>query len=44
MNLVVSLADGRLSLERQPVPPVPEELAPWAERGAEVEAAGRLLE
>jgi len=44
VNLVVGRADGRLSLQRQPVSPVREELARWAEQEAEVDAAGRLLE
>jgi succinate dehydrogenase / fumarate reductase, flavoprotein subunit len=37
-------ADGRLSTATHPVPPVPTELAPWAEPSQDLSAIGRLLE
>jgi succinate dehydrogenase / fumarate reductase flavoprotein subunit len=45
VNLQARLdADGRLTTTTDPVPPVPSELAPWAEPGEDLSAIGRLLE
>ena len=45
VNLVISKDDnGRLTVSREPVPPVPDHLRGWAEGDNEVEVAGRLLE
>src|SRR3712207_5255246 len=45
VNLVISKDDsGRLTVSREPVPPVPDHLRGWAEGDNEVEVAGRVLE
>jgi succinate dehydrogenase / fumarate reductase flavoprotein subunit len=44
VNFHVTLSDGRMELTSATVPPVPSHLEAWAEAGAEVDAAGRLLE
>jgi hypothetical protein len=45
VNLVSRLdEEGRLTMARQAVPPVPAELQPWADQAVPVDAAGRLLE
>jgi succinate dehydrogenase / fumarate reductase, flavoprotein subunit len=36
--------DGLLSTATHPVPPVPPELAPWAEPSQDLSVSGRLLE
>jgi succinate dehydrogenase / fumarate reductase, flavoprotein subunit len=43
-NVVVTLAEGRVALAREPVPEVPAELHEWASKGVDAEAEGRLLE
>ena len=37
-------ANGRLSTETHPVPPIPPELEPWTEPSQDLSAIGRLLE
>lgn len=45
VNLQTTLdADGRLHVESEPVPPVPEHLLEWTEGKEDIEMAGRLLE
>jgi succinate dehydrogenase / fumarate reductase flavoprotein subunit len=44
VNIQVRGSKGALAVERQPVPPIPDDLREWAEGGEEIAAEGRLLE
>jgi succinate dehydrogenase / fumarate reductase flavoprotein subunit len=44
VNFVVTPANDGLTIDREPVPEVPDHLREWATAGVDAEAAGRLLE